>query len=118
MKILYIEDDIVDQKMFKRLLRRLRHFRVDIVSCMGEALIKSNTATYDLIISDFYIGADTAKDILATIHHAPIAVLSGLNDQNFANELYQLGAVAVLQKPLNILKLQTLVRRLPELTPQ
>lgn len=112
MRILYIEDDIVDQKMLKRLVNRLSSVQLDITATIDEALVKSSAVLYDLILSDFYVVGDTAKEVLQKVTDTPIAVLSGVEDQTIVKHLYQLGAMQVLQKPVNKNQLHALIQKL------
>lgn len=64
-RILYIEDDAVDQKIFLRALRD-RDVQVDIANNFEAAYRLKAAYNYDLIISDLHLGPD---ELLDEINH-------------------------------------------------
>lgn len=100
MNILYLEDDVVDQIAFKRLVKKFDEINYDVASSVQEALEQLVVKDYDLILSDFYLGRDTIFDLIKSENPTPIIMLSGVEDENQVDKLYELGLKNHFNKPL------------------
>lgn len=101
MRLLYFEDDAIDQRLFKRACKNLTD--VDITfydSCMG--LKEQYINSYDGIIIDQYLKDCSAKQFRDKNITIPMAVLSASDTLNGSAE----GFIGVWQKPIkeNILE--------------
>ena len=122
MKLLYVEDDTVDQMAFSRLSRGVSDLHFDLATSIDEAFALIESNQYDLILSDFYLGRDTAMDLFDRILHIPVILLSGgdeirpMQGKGFPNY------IGSLVKPLKLEELQaimngTLQKMPPKSTP-
>ncbi|MCJ7679114.1 MAG: hypothetical protein MUP70_00165, partial [Candidatus Aminicenantes bacterium] len=64
-KLLYIEDDQIDQQAFERLVQKQNlSYEYNMSSGVAEAKALLEENKYDIIISDFQLGDGTAFDLL------------------------------------------------------
>jgi PAS domain S-box-containing protein len=102
-KILYIEDDRVDQMAFIRTNRELGYpYEYQIVSSCNEANDVLTRSTFDAIVSDYNLGDGTVFDIIHEIRKRsiPLIVITGAGDQEIAVKALQNGAADYLVKDL------------------
>lgn len=87
MNLLYIEDDALDQAIFKRLISSFPHINTEYAASFDYAIDLLKQKTFDLIISDYQIGAQTALNFLSASDLPPVILLSGapLNQWNAKN---------------------------------
>ncbi len=92
-RVLYIEDDDVDQLAFKRAAKN-KQFRFDyaIADTVKEAFISINDNQYDLIIADYLLGDGTAFDIIDQCKNIPIIIVTSLGDEEIAVKAMKAGA--------------------------
>ena len=76
MEILYIEDDHIDQLILKRILRRKEGINYQIANNLQEAKQLVKAHTFDVILSDYHLAADTIEDILEVFIDLPIFLIS------------------------------------------
>jgi HPt (histidine-containing phosphotransfer) domain-containing protein len=99
MRLLYIEDDRVDQLYFQRLCRRLNVEQVDIAPCFSEAEDLISRKKYDLIISDYQIGLDNLAEQKTVFQSKPLVLLTGFAPDQIP---HLTNLVGVYQKPISI----------------
>lgn len=109
MEILYIEDDLIDQMVFKRLIRKQENLRGVVASSLDEAMEQLQIQNFDIVLSDYYLGGSTVIEVLEHIHTAPIYLVSGLEDTHQIKALYNKGLKGHFSKPLNKTALSSLL---------
>jgi diguanylate cyclase (GGDEF)-like protein/PAS domain S-box-containing protein len=97
--ILLVEDDIIDQMAFKRMISLDEpEYDYSIAGSTAEAkeLLKNNT--YDIVIVDYNLGDGTAFDIVGLIVDTPIIIVTGMGDEEMAVRALKAGAFHYLVK--------------------
>lgn len=100
MRVLYIEDDIVDQIAFKRLSRKFKEMDVQVVSSLKEAMKLMSDENFNLVLSDYFLAGETVLDVIENIKELPVFLVSGLEDLNQIKGLYDKGIQGHFLKPL------------------
>lgn len=106
--ILFIEDDVLMERVFERLFR-LSGFKIEIITDGEDALTHFNTMTEkpDLILLDVMIPKISGLDLLASIKAnpelktIPVVVLSNVAENENAQRALKLGADLYLIKSEN-----------------
>ncbi len=100
-QVLLIEDELIDQLAFSRFVQR-EHlpYETVVASSIPEARATLAQHTFDVVITDFHLGPDTAFDLLEEIHHIPCIVITGLGDEEIAVRAMKLGASDYLAKDM------------------
>ena len=75
MQVLYIEDDLIDQMTLQRLAAK-RDIKITIANSVSKAKEIIQHESFDLIITDFYLGDGTAEDILPLFKQQTIVVIT------------------------------------------
>lgn len=94
-EILYIEDDLVDQMAFKRLVREKN---LPYVLTMANSVRKAREVFaekhYDIVITDFLLGDGTSFEYLPEIISTgtPVILVTGTGDEDVAVKAIKLGA--------------------------
>lgn len=102
MRLLYFEDDAIDQRLFKRACKNLPGLEITYYdSCMG--LKEDYINSYDGIIIDQYLKDCSAMQFRDKNITIPMAVLSASEKLNGSEE----GFIGIWQKPIkeNVLKM-------------
>ena len=64
-KILLVEDDLIDQMAFKKMIRNMElNYDFSIVGSAEEAAAAVEGNSYDLVITDYLLGDGTAFDVM------------------------------------------------------
>jgi two-component system response regulator AtoC len=114
-KILLIEDDIVDQEHFSRTLKKITFdteltISKDFVDVEDEVL----QDVYDVIFLDYYLQSTEAPEILNDLQSytlsTPFVVLSGKSDIDQISDVFKYGAYRYMDK--DELSKQTLMQSL------
>ncbi len=101
-RLLLIEDDKVDQLAFRRFAENNDFtFDYDIVGSIGEAEKLLKSASYDVIVSDYFLGDGTAFDILNNLTDTPMVITTGTGDEVVAVKAMKLGAYDYLIKDVS-----------------
>lgn len=112
-RILYIEDDTVDQMVFARLVKKAGNpFEFQIAGSVGEARDIISTHSFDLIITDFCLGDGTAKDVVKWATGIPTILASGSDDNEIINRANDIGANDYLTKPFDFEHLSNIIRKI------
>ncbi|NLH41129.1 MAG: PAS domain S-box protein [Planctomycetes bacterium] len=104
LRILIIEDDVIDRKLLERLLSQstLGAYDVRHADRLAAALTLLKEQAFDIILLDLGLpdsqGMDSVSRLQMHAPHVPIIVLSGLNDENTATQAVQLGVQDYLMK--------------------
>lgn len=92
-KLLLIEDDIVDQMAFKRMVKTKKlPYDYLIASSVTDAKDKLSKNIFDVVITDYNLGDGTAFDIFNFIIDTPFIFTTGAGDEKIAVEAMKAGA--------------------------
>ncbi|MCF7974373.1 MAG: PAS domain S-box protein [Phycisphaerae bacterium] len=104
LRILIIEDDVVDKKLLERLLT-LSTLSVSVVKSVGllkDALDMVQSETFDVVLSDLGLPDSVGTNVVEKLHsvapHVPVIIMSGQDDEAIAIQAVQLGAQDYLIK--------------------
>jgi len=102
-RILLIEDNTGDARLFQELLAEARApFTIEHVRKLSEALDRLTHGGIDVVMSDLSLpdshGLDTFEKLHTAAPQVPVIVLSGLDDETLAVETVQRGAQDYLVK--------------------
>lgn len=102
MRILLVEDDLVDQLAFKRFVSE-QHLPCDlfVAGSVAEATVALDNAKFDLIIVDYSLGDGTALDVLARVKETPVIITTGAGNEEIAVNALKAGAYDYLVKDLD-----------------
>ena len=104
LRILIVEDDIIDRKLLERLLAQstLGACEVQKADRLAGALELLQQQAFDIVLLDLGLpdsqGMDSAVRLQAQAPQTPIIVLSGLDDANVATQAVQIGVQDYLIK--------------------
>ncbi len=104
LRILIVEDDVVDRKLLERLLAQssLGVYDVRLADCLARALELLRNHAVDVILLDLGLpdsqGMDSVVRVQRQTPQTPIIVLSGLDDANVGTQAVQVGAQDYLIK--------------------
>ncbi|MEA3351531.1 MAG: ATP-binding protein [Chloroflexota bacterium] len=98
-KVLYVEDDKIDQIAFERFVERegLRYDYV-ITGSVAETRDVLVTGRFDIALVDYLLGDGTAFDLIDAIGETPIIIITGSGDEEIAVRAMKAGAVDYLIK--------------------
>ena len=102
--VLLIEDDLVDQMAFIRLMKeQSKSYQVEIAGSIADARSILEKKPIDIIISDFYLGDGTPLDILPDIINRgiPVIVVTSVVDPDAAADAKKRGVDDLLVKDQN-----------------
>jgi len=104
LRILIVEDDIVDKKLLERLLAQssLGTYDVNCASCLSTAIEMLQEHSFDVVLLDLGLpdsrGTESVIELQRRAPHVPIIVLSGLDDEKTATSAVQKGVQDYLIK--------------------
>ncbi|MEA1920422.1 MAG: response regulator [Campylobacterota bacterium] len=105
LKILLVEDHLINQKMAAALLKKLG-FSVDLAKNGEEAVVLHKANKYDGILMDIQMpimdGFEATKIIRESDNETPIIALSGNPDSDFSTRIEELGMNGYLKKPIDV----------------
>ena len=108
-RVLLVEDEQIDQLAFSRFVQRESlPYEPIIVSSVQEAISTLQEQIFDIVITDYHLGLDTAFDLLEFIQDIPFIVITGLGDEEIAVKAMKLGASDYLTKDMQGNYLKTL----------
>jgi CheY-like chemotaxis protein len=100
--ILYIEDDIINQKLMKNIIK-IHKFNLDIASNINEAITKINDNEYKLFIIDLNLPYGLGTDIIPYIENVEnIIILTADASNNTKKKIHDLNIKHYVTKPFNI----------------
>jgi len=101
-KVLFIEDNQLDQMAFKRFVDENDiQYNYTIAGSVKEALQALKSDQYDIVISDHSLGDGTAFEILRSVKDIPVIVVTGAGDEETAIKAWKNGAYDYLIKDLD-----------------
>ncbi|MEL6822298.1 MAG: PAS domain S-box protein, partial [Calditrichota bacterium] len=108
-KLLYVEDDLIDQMAFKRMLSQQGlNYQVSFANSIAQAEQKIESDKFDIIITDFNLGDGDAFSIFDLTDDVPIMVATGAGDEGIAVKVIKRGAYDYFVKDANRKYLTTL----------
>lgn len=108
-RLLFIEDDKVDQLAFDRFARK-ENFPYEYVMAndIEEALSLLQSDKFDTIVTDYLLGDGNAFDLLNQVNDTPIIIVTGKGDEEIAVSAMKKGAYDYLIKDMEGNHLKTL----------
>jgi PAS domain S-box-containing protein len=101
-KILFIEDNQLDQMAFKRFVDdNAITYDYTIADSVSEAQHKLDSERFDIVITDHSLGDGTAFEILKLVENIPVIVVTGAGDEETAIKTWKAGAYDYLIKDLD-----------------
>ncbi|MGB2863779.1 MAG: ATP-binding protein [Sedimentisphaerales bacterium] len=101
-KVLLIEDNKLDCMAFKRFVEDEKLlYDLTAVRSISEAKDILGSEQFDIIVSDYSLRDGTALDILNSVKHIPIILITGAADEQVAITAWRAGAYDYLPKDLN-----------------
>ncbi len=98
-KILLVEDDLVDQIAFKRMVKRERlDYNFEVAGSLLEAKSLLSSNTYDLVITDYQLGDGNAVALFDYLKSTPFIFATGGGDEEIAVKALKAGAFDYLIK--------------------
>lgn len=102
LQILLVEDEKIDQLAYSRFVERERlPYETVMAGTLSEARTALRNIRFDVVITDYFLGPDTALDLLAEIRNIPSIVVTGLGDEEIAVNAMKLGASDYMTKDSN-----------------
>ena len=104
LRLLIIEDDIIDRKLLERLIGQSSLGGCDVRNAdrLSAALDRLQEEPFDIILLDLGLpdsqGMESVSRLQTCAPHVPIIVLSGLDDENTATQAVQIGVQDYLIK--------------------
>jgi PAS domain S-box-containing protein len=101
-KVLFIEDNQLDQMAFKRFVcENDIPYDCIIASSVSEALQAMDSNQFDIVITDHELGDGTAFEILKSVKNIPVIIVTGAGDEDTAIKAWKDGAYDYLIKDLD-----------------
>jgi PAS domain S-box-containing protein len=103
-RLLYIEDDLVDQMAFKRLIKEHNlPFDLTLAGSIRAGREVFNADVFDIVISDFLLGDGTSFEILPEMIKTgiPVIMITGTGDEDVAVKAIKMGASDYLIKDVD-----------------
>jgi PAS domain S-box-containing protein len=98
-RVLLVEDDIVDQRAFKRAVRELGlSYDYDVAGSVTDARGLLDENQYDAVITDYALGDGTAFDVMELVRGTPLVFTTGAGDEEVAVRAMKGGADDYLVK--------------------
>ncbi|MFH1118185.1 MAG: ATP-binding protein [Bacteroidota bacterium] len=94
-KLLYIEDDLVDQLAFKRLIREQNlPYELTVANSVQSGREAFRNGNFDIVISDFLLGDGTSFEYLPEMIRTgtPVILVTGTGDEDVAVKAIKMGA--------------------------
>ena len=99
LSLLLVEDDTVDRMAFKRYLKKEGlPYQCTFATCLAEALDCLDSASFDVILTDYHLGDGDGLEVIARAEDTPVVVITGAGDEEVAVEAMRRGAVDYLTK--------------------
>ncbi|NJL93180.1 MAG: response regulator [Anaerolineae bacterium] len=112
-RILYVEDDDVDQAAFKRMAQqKLPEINCWIAPNVAQAQQYLAQERFNLVIVDYWLEDGTALDVINQVKDAPTIVLTGAGSEEIAARVFRAGAQDYLIKDTPANYLNTLPDRI------
>ncbi|VGO17483.1 Transcriptional regulatory protein YehT [Pontiella desulfatans] len=118
MKVIIIEDNIVDMENLKILLGKFGdHELVGTAETIEKGMDLAAQLRPDIILSDIQLGREVSLDHLRKLDYSPHIICTTLYESH-ALRAYEVGAIDYLLKPVTEEKLERAFRRVPNPRPK
>src|ERR1700758_2787458 len=98
-KVLYVEDDFIDQKAFQRYIKNGHsNLQYELASSVEEAKKMLADTTYDVVVTDYLLNHETGFAIIDAVKDTPVIFITGEGDQEVAVKAMKKGAFDYLVK--------------------
>ncbi|OGO79479.1 MAG: hypothetical protein A2Y23_07170 [Clostridiales bacterium GWB2_37_7] len=98
-KILLVEDDIIDQMAFKKMIKQQElNYDFQIAGSAEEAAEAIANSCFDLVITDYMLGDGNAFDVMKLLHDTPVIITTGVGNEEVAVRAMHEGASDYLVK--------------------
>ncbi len=98
-KILSVEDDLVDRMAFQRFVQKEGlPYEVTYASSVEEGRNALSTGSFEVVLLDFNLGDGTAFDLFENAKQFPIVIVTGQGDEAVAVQAMKTGAYDYLTK--------------------
>jgi diguanylate cyclase (GGDEF)-like protein/PAS domain S-box-containing protein len=98
-KILLVEDDLIDQMAFKKMVKNKElDYDFLVVGSAEEAAAAVEDNTFDLVITDYLLGDGTAFDVMKLLRETPVIITTGAGNEEVAVRAMREGACDYLIK--------------------
>jgi len=112
-EILIVDDDDVIRDTLDELLSS--EYRCETSETAEKALDKLAAASFDVVLTDISMpglnGLELLQRVLELYPETPVIIISGISDQEHAEELIELGAFEYLLKPFRLEVVEQSVKR-------
>lgn len=100
-RILLVEDDIIDQLAFKRFIQAENlPYQASVTTTIAEARHILESQNFDIIVTDYELSDGNVFDIFALIVDTPVIVVTAGGDEKIAIQTMKVGAYDYLIKDL------------------
>jgi CheY-like chemotaxis protein len=117
LRVLMAEDNLVNQKVLKKVLSRLGVSHVDIVDNGLKAVEKTEEVTYDLILMDVDMpvmdGFEACERIVAKGSNPPVVFVTAHAMTDYQQKATEVGGDGFISKPFEIDKINEILSSLP-----
>lgn len=98
-RVLIVEDDLVDQMAYDRFIKKESlQYEYTFADSVESAKNKIASNTFDIVISDFMLGDGTALDVFPEVKDLPMIVVTGTGNEDTAVKAMKLGVSDYLIK--------------------
>jgi diguanylate cyclase (GGDEF)-like protein/PAS domain S-box-containing protein len=107
-KVLFIEDNPIDQKAFQQLVDRENlPYDYTVVSSVGDAMDLMSKTSFDIILADYMTGGGSAFELFSEIDDTPVILVTGAGDEEVAVQAMKYGVrdYIIKDKEKNYLKI-------------
>src|ERR1700757_1628188 len=92
-KILYVEDDVIDQKAFQRYIKNGDfNLQYELASSVKDAKELLSNNEYDVVVTDYLLKNETGFSIIEMVKDVPVIFITGQGDQLVAVKAMKEGA--------------------------
>ncbi len=92
-KILYVEDDVIDQKAFQRHIKNGDfNLQYELASSVKDAKELLSSNEYDVVVTDYLLKNETGFSIIDMAKDIPVIFITGQGDQSVAVKAMKKGA--------------------------
>jgi PAS domain S-box-containing protein len=92
-KILYVEDDVIDQKAFQRYIKNGDfNLQYELASSVKDAKELLSNNEYDVVVTDYLLNNETGFSIIEMVKDVPVIFITGQGDQLVAVKAMKKGA--------------------------
>ena len=118
-KVLLVEDDLIDQMAFKRTVKTEKlNYDYQVAGSVKKAAEILEKESFDIVITDYNLGDGTGFDIFSYLKDTPIIFTTGAGDEEIAVHALKAGAYDYLIKDQERIYLKALPEKIENATLQ